>query len=119
LDAEFIELEPFTQKMESSSLDDEWLHELQIDLLAGRRRVYRPRALAGLQKVRAENPGRSKGKRGGFRVYFIRHEDLGVIVLAWITDKDVEGNISPKNQRELRALMRELRTEIERYVEGR
>ncbi len=27
LDAEFIELEPFTQKMESSSLDDEWLHD--------------------------------------------------------------------------------------------
>jgi len=119
LESEFIELEPFTQKMESSSLNDEWLRELEIDLLAGRRKVYRPKALAGLHKVRAQNPGRSKGKRGGFRVYFIRYEDLGVIVLVWISDKDVETNISPKNQKEVRALMRGLRTEIEKYVEGR
>jgi hypothetical protein len=74
--------------------------------------------LPGFCKKRAPNPTRGKGKRGGFRVYFVRYEDLGVCVLALLTDKDVEANISSEQQKALRALGNELRKEVERYVQG-
>ena len=117
--AEFIELPAFTRAVEESGLSDRWLAVLQEDLLLGRGALYRPRQLAGFHKKRVPNPARGKGKRGGFRVYYMPYDDLGVIVLALLTDKDVESNISTEEQKQLRALAAELREEVETYVRGR
>ena len=72
-----------------------------------------------MEKIRAPNPLRGKGKSGGFRVYFIRYEDLGVIVLALLSDKDVEANISREDQKELRALAHTLREEVQKHVQAK
>ena len=114
--AEFIELPAFTRAVEESGLSDEWLATLQEDLLLGRGALYRPRKLAGFHKKRVPNPTRGKGKRSGFRVYYMPYADLGVVVLALLTDKDVESNISTEEQKRLQALATELRKEVEAYV---
>jgi len=72
--------------------------------------------MGGFHKIRAPNPGRGKGKSGGYRVYYMPYPDLAVIVLAFISDKDVEANITPAMQADLRRLVPELRREVERYV---
>ena len=114
--AEFIELPAFTRAVETNDLPDEWLATVQEDLLLERGFVCRPRQLAGFFKKRVANPMRGKGKSGGFRLYYARYDDLSVIVLALLTDKDVEANISPDEQRCLRAVATDLRKEVEAYV---
>ncbi len=114
--AEFIELPAFTRRMQEYGLTDDWLADLQSDLIDGRGRVYRPRQLAGFCKQRVPHPGRRKGKRGGLRVYYMPYADLGILVLALLTDKDVEANISMDEQRQLRAQAAFLRREVEAYV---
>jgi len=80
--------------------------------------VNRPRKLGGFHKTRVENPTRGKGKRGGFRVYYMPYDDLGVVVLALLSDKVVKSNISADEQKQLRLLAGRLRKEIEDYVQS-
>jgi hypothetical protein len=112
---EFIELPAFTRRLREYELTDDWLADLQSDLIEGRGRLYRPRQLAGFHKKRVPHPGRGKGKRGGLRVYYMPYEDLGIVVLALLTDKDIEANISTQEQERLRATAATLRTEVENY----
>ena len=107
-----VELPAFTRAMEQLGLPDAWLADLQEELLLGRGQVSRPRSLGGFRKIRAPNPGRGKGKSGGLRVYFIRFDELETAVLAQISEKDVEANISPRDQRALARLASELRKEL-------
>ncbi|MBI4583058.1 MAG: hypothetical protein HY717_03410 [Planctomycetes bacterium] len=93
-------------------LSDEWLAELEEDILLRRGRIDRPRGLGGFEKIRQPNPARGKGRRGGLRVYFLRLQDLGAAVLALISDKDIEENISSEDQKVLRRLAEELKKEL-------
>ena len=116
-EALFVELKAFTRELTRQRLPDEWLRELQINILDRRGRMAKPKKLGGFEKIRMPNPGRGKGTSGGFRVYFIRYTDLQVVVLALISDKDVEDNISDEEKKQLRSLAVDVRKEIARYVQ--
>ncbi len=45
-------------------------------------------------------------------MYFLRFQDLGIAALALISDKDIEENISPEDQKALRRLAEELKKEL-------
>ena len=117
MEALFIELKAFTRELKRLGLPDEWLCELQVNIFDRRGRIAKPKHLGGFEKIRMPNPSRGKGTRGGFRVYFISYADLRVVVLALISDKDVEDNISDEEKKQLRSLASGLRKEIARYVQ--
>lgn len=119
VEALFVELKAFTRELTRHGLSDEWLCELQVNILQKRGRIAKPKKLGGVQKIRMPNPGRGKGTSGGFRVYFVHYPDLEVVVLALISDKDVEDNISDEEKKRLRSLASDLKKEITRYVQPR
>lgn len=100
---EFIETPVFTEEWERIGLDDEALLVLQTKLLihpdAG---DLIPRS-HGLRKLRIAAKG--KGARGGARViyYWIRSDTQIVLVLVY--PKNELDDLTPKQLRELRALV--------------
>ena len=80
----------------------EVLSAIQSDLLddPGRGRVVQ--GLGGIRKARASDPGRSKGKRGGFRylyLYFVADQE---IYLLYLFDKDEREDLGPAERKLLR-----------------
>ena len=68
--------------------------------------------------MRWRNPRRQRGVRGGYRVYFVDYEDLHVVVLILITDKELQADLTDSQRKMLRQSLRALRKDIERYVKS-
>ena len=87
---EFIESRRFTRRLHELAGDaaDELLRAIESDLEQNPDRGALVPGLAGIRKARVGNPGRGKGKRGGFRylyVYFRGDEQIGLL---YLFDKD-------------------------------
>lgn len=65
----------------------------------------------GLRKVRIADPGRGKGKRGGYRVIYLDLPKVERTYLLALYDKDEKDDISPDEKRILRGLVAELKRE--------
>lgn len=63
------------------------------------------RGLAGIRKARSPNPTRSKGKRGGFRYFFLYLERKEHIHLVLLLDKDEQEDLSNDERRQLRKIV--------------
>jgi RelE toxin of RelE / RelB toxin-antitoxin system len=82
----------------------EVLSAIQSDLLANPVCGRVVQGLGGIRKARAADPGRGKGKRGGFRylyLYFASHQE---IYLLYLFDKDEREELSPDERKLLRDL---------------
>jgi mRNA-degrading endonuclease RelE of RelBE toxin-antitoxin system len=73
---EFIESGPFTRKLHELAGEDadEVLKAIQGELEQKPDRGAVVPGLAGVRKARIANPGRSKGKRGGYRCLYLHLE---------------------------------------------
>jgi hypothetical protein len=69
----FIETRLFTQRLHELAGVDALgvLTAIQDDLLKNPERGRMVQGLGGLRKARSANPSRGKGKRGGFRYFFL------------------------------------------------
>ena len=67
----------------------------------------------GIRKARIADPGRGKGKRGGYRVIYLDLPRVERIYLLALYDKNEKDDISPNEKRILRALVGELKKEAE------
>jgi hypothetical protein len=52
----------------------------------------------GLQKIRVDDPGRRKGKRGGFRVIYLDLAAREITHLLYLYDKGERTDISPSEK---------------------
>jgi hypothetical protein len=80
------------------------LASIQADLLDNPERGRLVPGLGGIRKARAADPGRGKGKRGGFRylyLYFVADQEIHLL---YLFDKDEQEDLSPKQRRLLRDL---------------
>jgi hypothetical protein len=68
-----------------------------------------PRRLGGLGKDRIANPGRGKGKRGGFRYLYVYLEFKHHIHLLFLLDKGEQEDLTAEQQKEIRALVAQLK----------
>ena len=60
--------------------------------------------LGGVRKARVANPGRGKGKRGGFRYLYVYYQPEQQIGLLYLMDKGEQEDLSPAERKLLREL---------------
>ena len=85
------------------------LGAIQADLLKNPTRGDLVRDLGGIRKARCSNPGRSKGKRGGYRYLFLYLEDRGHVHLLFLLDKDEQEDLSSNERKALRSLVDQIK----------
>jgi hypothetical protein len=85
----------------------EVLSAIQSDLLGNPERGRVVQGLGGIRKARTADPGRGKGKRGGFRylyLYFVSDQEISLL---YLFDKDEQEDLSPEQRKLLRNLASE------------
>jgi mRNA-degrading endonuclease RelE of RelBE toxin-antitoxin system len=106
-----VEFRVFTERLYRLAKNDAdaVLRAIQGDLLDNPARGTIVPGLAGIRKARAENPGRGKGKRGGFRYmyYFLERDDE--IYLLFLFDKGEQEDLNEKQKAALRGAIAELK----------
>jgi hypothetical protein len=102
----FIESLVFTRRLEDLAGDaaDAVLRAIQDDLLANPQRGQVVPGLAGIRKARTTNPGRSKGKRSGYRYLYLYLEYRSHIHLLFLLDKNEQADLSSAERGRLREL---------------
>ncbi len=102
---EFIESPAFTRKLHRLADDgaDEVLRAIQDDLNWKPNRGSVVPGLGGVRKARSANPGRGKGKRGGFRYLYLLLEKRQHIHLLILLDKGEQEDANEEQRRQLRA----------------
>ena len=108
---EFIELLPFTKRLHALAKEhsDDVLLEIQNDLLANPRRGKVVVGTAGVRKASVADPGRGKGKRGGFRYLYFYIEQDGQIFLLMIFGKNEQDDLTGEQKRRLAKAVHELK----------
>jgi mRNA-degrading endonuclease RelE of RelBE toxin-antitoxin system len=101
-----VEALPFTRRLHALAGDwaDDLLRAIEGELSRNPERGPLVPGLGGVRKARQANPARGKGKRGGFRyfyMYFVRDQQ---IVLLYILDKDEQEDLTPAQRKLIRAL---------------
>jgi hypothetical protein len=112
----FIESRGFTKRLQELAGPDaeEVLSHIQGDLLANPERGSLLQGLGGLRKARSFNPWRSKGKRGGFRYFFLYLQYAQHIHLLLLLDKGEQEDLSTEERKELKRLVDAMKREGKR-----
>jgi hypothetical protein len=103
----FIESKAFTRRLHELAEDaaDSVLAGIHGGLLNNPARGDIVKGLAGIRKARIANPGRGKGKRGGFRYMYLYLERKDHIHLLFLFDKDEQEDVNPAQRTFLRRLV--------------
>ena len=87
------------------------LRSIQSDLLKGPYRGRLVRGLGGVRKGRAASPARGKGKRGGYRYFYLYLEHRDRIHLLLLLDKKEQEDLHPAQRTAVRELVRQITQE--------
>jgi len=101
---EFIESRPFTRRLFQLTGDaaDELLRAIQGDLAQNPDRGALVSGLGGVRKARIGNPGRGKGKRGGFRYLYLYMERRQHVHLLILLDKNEQEDATAEQRSQVR-----------------
>lgn len=107
----FIESTAFTRRLRELAGDnfEDVLNAIQDDLIANPQRGTVVQGLGGIRKARTGNPGRGKGKRGGFRYWYLFLERRDHIHLLILLDKDEQEDLDSRERTALRRMVAELK----------
>lgn len=107
----FIESKAFTRRLHELAKDaaDSVLAGIQKGLLDNPARGDLVKGLGGIRKARVSNPGRGKGKRGGFRYMYLYVERKGHIHLLFLFDKNEQEDLNPAQRAFLRQLVNSIK----------
>ncbi len=108
---EFIESRRFTAKLHRLAGDtaDEVLRSIQSELAQNPGRGAMVPGLGGIRKARATNPGRGKGKRGGYRYLYLYLEKRQHIHFLILLDKNEQEDASEEQRRQMRTWVAEIK----------
>jgi hypothetical protein len=104
----FIESAAFTRELAGDNAEDV-LNAIQDDLVANAQRGSVVQGLGGIRKARTGNPRRGKGKRGGFRYWYLFWKRRDHIHLLILLDKDEQEDLDPQQRTTLRRMVAELK----------
>ncbi len=109
----FIESRAFTRRLHQLAGEnaDAVLRMMQEELSAQPDRGAVVPGLGGVRKARAANPGRGKGKRGGFRYLYLYLEIRRHIHLLYLLDKNEQEDVSEEQRRQMRGWAAEIKRE--------
>lgn len=107
----FIESRPFTRRLHqlAGGSADELLRAIQDELQAKPDRGAIVPGLGGVRKARIANPGRGKGKRGGFRYLYLYLERRQHIHLLILLDKNEQEDATEEQRRQIREWVAQLK----------
>ena len=107
----FIESLWFSRRLEqlAGANAPEILTAMENDLLADPLRGKLVPGLGGVRKARIGNPGRGKGKRGGFRYFYLFVELRGHIHLLYLLDKNEQEDMTHRERETLRKIVSEIK----------
>lgn len=105
----FVELPPFRRYLDSLADGHVILKEIQTTLLENPEVGDVIIGAGGLRKVR--HGGKSKGKRGGYRVTYLYRPEIEKIYLLVIYAKNEREDLSAAEKRELKQLVEALKRE--------
>jgi hypothetical protein len=107
----FIESAAFTRRLGELAGDnaEDVLAAIQDDLMANPRRGSAVQGLGGIRKARAANPRRGKGKRGGFRYWYLYLERRDHIHLLILLDKHQQEDLDSQQRTTLQRMVAELK----------
>jgi hypothetical protein len=97
----------------TSGVADAVLADIQRDLLKNPDRGDLMAGLGGIRKARISDPGRGKGKRGGFRYMFLHLERRSHIHLLFLFAKNEQEDLDAEQRALLRELVGEIKNEGE------
>jgi mRNA-degrading endonuclease RelE of RelBE toxin-antitoxin system len=109
----FIESRPFTRRVHQLAGEeaDDLLAAIQSELRAKSDRGAMVPGLGGVRKARIANPGRGKGKRGGFRYLYLYLEKRNHIHLLILLDKNEQEDASAEQRRQIRQWAEQIKKE--------
>lgn len=107
----FIESKAFTRRLHELARDDAdgVLAGIQSRLTDNPVQGDMLKGLGGIRKARFANPGRGKGKRGGFRCTYLYLEHRSHIHLLYLIDKNEQEDLNPAQRTFLRQLVGHIR----------
>jgi hypothetical protein len=102
----FIESHAFTRRLQALAGDsaDSVLRAIQDELLGNPEKGDMIKGLSGVRKARSSNPGRGKGKRGGFRYLYLYLAHRSHLHLLFVLDKNEQEDLSSDDRSRLREL---------------
>jgi hypothetical protein len=111
----FIESRPFTRRLlQLAGPDaDAVLRAIQTELCEKPDRGAMVPGLGGIRKIRVANPGRGKGKRGGYRCLYLYLESRQHIHLLVLLDKNEQEHASEKQRKQMRDWVTQVKKESE------
>ena len=108
----FVEMPWFTERLRKR-LDAEAYRAFQNELLADPDKGDVMPGCGGLRKIRCADPSRGRGKRGGIRIIYLYIPTARRIDLFDAYGKDEKDDLSPREKRQLAALVGMVRAEAE------
>jgi hypothetical protein len=108
----FIESAAFTRRLRTLAGVEEStvLRGIQNDLIEAPARGDLVPGLGGIRKARFGNPGRRKGKRGGYRYFYLYLEHRQHIHFLLILDKDEQEDLSTDERTIIRGMVAQLKS---------
>ncbi len=108
----FIESHAFTRRLHDLAGDsaDSVLRGIQDELLANPQKGDLIKGLSGVRKTRGSNPGRGKGKRGGFRYLYLYLAHRSHVYLLFLLDKNEQEELSTVERSRLRELVARIKS---------
>jgi hypothetical protein len=107
----FIESAAFSRRLRTLVGGEEGstLRGIQNELIESPARGNLVPGLGGIRKARFGNPARGKGKRGGFRYFYLYLEHRQHIHLLLVLDKDEQADLSNEERTIIRGMVMELK----------
>lgn len=109
----FVESRAFTRRLFqlAGGAAEELLSAIHQQLLEKPDRGVRVPGLGGVHKARLANPGRGKGKRGGYRYIYLFLEKRQHIHLLILLDKNEQEDLSAAQRRLIREWVAQIKME--------
>jgi hypothetical protein len=105
----FLHLDIFDAEWADLSLEDNDLQELQSAILASPERHPIIPGTEGLRKIRFAPSREARGKRGAYRVGYVRFRDFGFILLVTAWGKNDKSDLSARDRNAIAAIVRDIR----------
>jgi len=114
----FIELSVFMRQIDrlGKPFSDELLASIEDDLLKDAKRGDVIQGTGGARKARAGDPGRQKGKRGGFRYIYVYFEEFSQIYLLLFYGKDAKADLNKNDKQMIAASIARTRELLKRGI---
>jgi hypothetical protein len=108
---EFIESRPFTRRLHqlAGGGADEVLRAIQKELARNPECGAMVPGLGGVRKARIANPGRGKGKRGGYRFLYLYLGRVQHVHLLILLDKNEQEDASEEQRKQMREWAAEIK----------